>query len=1220
MSSGLRSLAALLCVLAGALALAPAAGGARAKGGGAAGPTGASAPFTPTRWASFAERAANLVARMTLAEKASQMVSSQSPAIPRLGISAWGWWNEALHGVADMQLTSGSETTPLVNTTIYPDDLALASTWDPSMAYDQGSAISDEARDIAPGNSQDLDFYAPTVNLSRDPRWGRNDETYSEDPFLTGAMSSQWVNGFQGQDSSGHLLAQGGGYFKAIATPKHYAANNTEQSRLFGSSNIDERALREYYTAQFQQIIQSSHPGSLMTAFNAINGRPSAVNDHLVEGLARRTYGFNGYITSDCDGIDDVFSEQHWHAPGSTRTVSETEARAIANSTGVDLNCTLPYIPYNYASLLPAATGEGIKAPTDTYNVQDMDASVVRLLSARMELGDFGNTGSEPWVRRARSQLSPGWVNSDANSAESETPSRLFLAREVADRGMVLLNNATIRRNDGTVGPVLPISVPRTGPFKVAVIGYFANHPYFGDYSSEQASAGQARTVSPYAGLKAAIQAINPSAQVDLMGGFVGGTNAGDLQTIDPSVVPAAAGYNDVVVVVGTDASTGTEGSDRYSLALPGAQGELIRELGAENPNTVAVLETAGDVDVSGYASAVPAMVWSGFNGQQGGEGVADVLLGSFDPSGHLPFTWYQSDSDVPSINDYRIRPGTGTPGRTYMYYRGPVSFPFGWGLSYTTFSASNLRFDRTRLTPNDTLDASVNVTNAGGDTGEDLVQLYVTTPGAGGSKPIKRLEGFQQVELAPGQTKAVSIQIKIPSLGFWNGNRMVVEHGLYGIQIGSSADNVLLQRDVYVSGKFKPVPATVSAFPQMPGDGARGIKQRIMFPVGTTVLPQLSISMNDESLYGYVSAGHSHKLPSGMRVSYSSDRPKVVSVSGSTIRTAATGVATVTATVTYDGHSASTQFVVRALAELTGISIKTPAQTVRVKRKKGGKGKTTVTSSFAPLPGFHPDTDQYDVLVPRTILQAPRIRVTSPDRRARVRVQQAATVPGTTVVSVTGPDGLTSTYRINFARPALSQSFAAALRSQWKWIRLDPASASQAGGALTIAPEPGDLYNHTARNILLEPALGDWTIESRLAFSSLPSLPGQQGGIIAYQDDQNYLKLDLENAGGVPEIAETTVDSLSGQPTAQVLATAPAAGSTVWLRMTKRGPHYTTSYSFDGVHFARLYTVGADLTAVQAGLFAFGQSSPSNGLSVSFANFYAYNHGPLTLGYGALH
>ncbi len=1211
MSARLALLGVIVSLIAGMLALAPAAGGAGPSGGGD--PVYKNGSYTP------AERAADLVARMTLAEKASQMVSSQSPAIPRLGINAYGWWNEASHGVSYMQLAPGF-TSPIYNTTVYPDDLALASSWDPSLAYSQASAISDEAREIAPDNALDLDFYSPTVNMARDPRWGRNDETFSEDPFLTGTMAAQYVDGLEGLSSSGHVLPQGGGFLKAIATPKHYAANNNEDNRLDGSSNMDERTLREYYTAQFRQIIAESHPGALMAAYNSINGRPAPVNDHLVDAIARKTYGFNGYVTSDCDAIDDVVNGHYWQPPGYSRPANETEARAIANATGVDLNCTLPYVTFNYANTLPAAVNEGIRTPTDSYNVQDMDTSLVRLFTARMELGEFSNIGREPWVGRARAQLAGAhWTNSEANGADTETPSRLFQSRVAADRSLVLLNNATLQRRDGSVGPVLPILVPRAGPFKVALIGYFANKMYFGDYSSIQGAAGAARSVTPYAGLKAAIQAINPSAQVDLYNGFVGGNSAGTLGTIDPNAVSQAAGYNDVIVVAGTDASTGSEGYDRPNLALPGAQDELIHEVAAQNPNTVAVLETAGDVNVSDLGS-VPAMLWSGFNGQEGGVALADVVLGEYDPSGHLPFTWYQSDGDLPSIEDYRIRPGSGTPGRTYEYYRGPISYPFGYGLSYTSFTTSNLRFDRLHLTPNDTLQASVDVTNTGAYPGEDLVQLYVTTPGAGGSKPIKRLEGFQQVELSPGQTKAVSLAVKIADLGFWDGNHMSVENGNYGIQIGSSADNVLLQRDIGVGGKLTPIPSTVTASPTMSGDAKRQIKQRVMFPVQTQVLPQLSVAMNDESLYGDVSSAHSSRLPSGLSVRYTTDHPKVVSISGAAIRTVANGVATVTATVTYHGHSAATQFVVRVLSQLSGISVKTPAKSERV---KGGQGKArtrTGGGSFVPLPGFYPDAFDYDVLVPND-LHAPRIRANSPDRRARVRVQQAAEVPGTASVAVTGPDGLTSTYRVHFARPARSDAFTSGrLGSQWRWVRFDPASTALTTGGLVIAPQPGDLTPRTARNVLLQPALGDWTIESRVTFSSLPSLPGQQAGVMAYQDDQNYLKLDVENDGGPPQLVEWTENNLSGQPVSQLLASATPRGNIVWLRMVKRGPHYTTYYSFDGVHFARLYSIGASLTDVQAGLLAFSGGSPNNGLNVSFGYFHAQNSGPLTLGAGPLH
>src|SRR3954452_3212079 len=213
-----------------------------------------------------AERAADLVTRMTLTEKASQMNSSQAAAIPRLGVQAYGWWNEALHGVAFEQLTNNANATNLTNTTSYPVNLSLGSTWDPGLMYREATQISDEAREVVRDNVLDLDFYSPTVNLGRDPRWGRNDETFSEDPLLTGRIASQFVNGMEGKDEQGRLLAAGGGYYKTLTTLKHYAANNSEVNRRTGTSDMDDRTLREYYTAQFRAIVQAAHPGSIMSS------------------------------------------------------------------------------------------------------------------------------------------------------------------------------------------------------------------------------------------------------------------------------------------------------------------------------------------------------------------------------------------------------------------------------------------------------------------------------------------------------------------------------------------------------------------------------------------------------------------------------------------------------------------------------------------------------------------------------------------------------------------------------------------------------------------------------------------------------------------------------------------------------------------------------------------------------------------------------------------
>src|SRR4051794_5767726 len=286
----------------------------------------AAEPGTPIyldRHYSYAERAADLVSRMTTAEKASQTISSAAPAIPRLGIQQYGQWNEALHGVSRSQLTYNGNATVLNNTTSYPTDQTMGSSWDPDLLYRVASAIGDEAREVSPDNVSNLDFYSPTMNLERDPRWGRTDETYGEDPFQTARMVSQFVNGMEGKDESGKLLPGADGYYKTLTPLKHYAANNSEVNRRSGSSDMDDRTLREYYTAAFRDVVRSSDPGSVMSSYNSVNsigqvpatapltssskgdpnnpaGAPTASDPYLIDTLLRETFGFNGYVTSDC--------------------------------------------------------------------------------------------------------------------------------------------------------------------------------------------------------------------------------------------------------------------------------------------------------------------------------------------------------------------------------------------------------------------------------------------------------------------------------------------------------------------------------------------------------------------------------------------------------------------------------------------------------------------------------------------------------------------------------------------------------------------------------------------------------------------------------------------------------------------------------------------------------------------------------------------------------
>jgi beta-glucosidase len=846
-----------------------------------------------------AERAADLVSRMTTAEKAEEMDSSQAPAIPRLGVAAWGWWNESNHGVNASTLTPTGNATTLINTTSYPTDLSMGSTWNPALVYAEARQIGAEAREVQPNNTENLDFYAPTVNLSRDPRWGRNDESWSEDPTLTADLASQYVDGLQGENSDGQLPRSARGYYQALATLKHYAANNTEDTRLTGSSNMDQATLRQYYTKQFADIIGQSHPGSIMSSYNEVNGTPSPANVQLSQEMARETFGFGGYFTSDCDAVYVMQNYHNWVPPNSTVPVDQYTRSAYANSAGEDLECNAGYHDsYDYANTIPTALTQNIQTLTDTYNIGDVDTSLVRLFSARIETGEFDAESQVPWVEAARKALGgTTWVNSSANNAITETPQRLQQARRSADQSLVLLKNSGL----------LPLKIPSSGPYKLAVMGYFA-HPqslFLGGYSSIQEGQGAANNVDAYEGIKAAVQSINPDAQVDFYPGVTGGTTAASLTTVDAASVAAAKNYNAVVVVAGTDFTTGSEGNDRTSLALPGAQSSMISQIEAANPNTIVYLETMGDVDTSPFVSTTPALLWSSYNGQRQGAALADVLLGKVDPSGHLPFTWYANQDQLPPITDYTLQPTATTDGRTYMYFTGDVTWPFGYGLSYTDFRYSRLTVDRTRVDANGSVTVSADVTNTGPVPGATVAQLYAATPGAPASLklPARQLESFRKVFLRPGQTTRITFTISVPNLAFFSdsANRYVAYDGEYALQLGTSSSDIVRQAVIDVTGALRPVPSVVTVQPVLPGDTAA---QRVFFSVGATIVPNLTVSLSDQSLYGYITKGQSTPLPAGMVVRYGTDRPSTIDVDGTTIRAVGTGPATITATVTYRGRT----------------------------------------------------------------------------------------------------------------------------------------------------------------------------------------------------------------------------------------------------------------------------------------------------------------------------
>lgn len=1174
----------------------------------ARGDAAAGGPIYQDTTYSFGERAADLVARMTPQQRATQLTSSQAPAIPALGIPAYGWWNEALHGVSRESTAASGNAITLQNTTSYPIDQSLGASWDPDLVYRVAREVSDEAREVVRQNKLDLDFYSPTMNMQRDPRWGRNDEAYGEDPHLVTKIVSQFVNGLEGKDQAGNLLADGNGFYKAIATIKHYAANNSEVNRRNGSANMDDRTLREYFTKAFRGITQESHVGSVMSSYNAINGVPTASSVYLMDTLLRQTFGFTGYVTSDCDAIAGITSQHHWNPPGYTRQVTGPEVLAFALSAGEDLECNAGFTGTStYRNNELTAIGMNILTQTGIHTVNDLDVSATRLFTTRMQLGEFDPDANVPWVNAARARVPQGtWVNNNTNNAVTETPARLALAREAGTKSLVLLKNAATTRKDGSTGKLLPITVPSEGAFKVLVIGALGNNAnfYLGGYSSTQGTAGQAKEVSPYNGLKAAIQAVNPAAQVDFLRGFTGTSNtAANLTAVDPAAVTAAAGYDYVVVVTGTDAGTANEDRDRTTITLPGAQGSLISQVAAVNPNTVAYMETIGPIDVTSFEPGTSAILWSSYNGMRKGEALADVLFGAYNPSGRTNGIWYQNVGQIPTITDYTIRP-VGATGRTYMYYSGPLQYPFGYGLSYSDFAYSNLAVDKHAADANDTLHVTVDVTNTSGVAGSEVVELYVSTPGSDPAlqRPRKRLEGFRKVALDAGQTKTVSFDLKVPDLAFYDdtAGKWSVDTGAYGIQIArSSADGDIQQQDVVnVTGSIARVPSVVTAKPTMAGDAARGITQRVLFAEGVVVSPGLTVSMNDDTLYGFVESGSSKPFPAGMTFAYSSNRPEVVTVDGSgVIRTVGNGAATVTATATYGGVSRSTTFVVRVLSYLDGI-----------------------TFNGRPVGGFLPDRFAYDVVVPDGVSTVPQIAATAPG--GTVAVTQATAVPGTATITATGADGIVATYAVSFARSSRSDEFGdSALGPQWTVVRPSataPVSLTATPGSLAIKPEQGDLNGatNTAKNLVLQDAPGDWTMESKLNFNVTPHVANQQGGIIAYGSDNDYLKLDWE-FGTQAQLALVLEDNLSGAPVVQTLTTLPTAAilgtgndKNVWLRMTKSGTTYTAFYSTDGTTFTQLWKTGATLSNVKVGPFAYNRNGTAADLTVLFDWFHVTSTG----------
>jgi len=922
---------------------------AAAPKGTAATPAASSTPIYLNTSYPFQARAADLVSRMTLAEKAAQLNTTSAPAIPRLGVQQYTYQAEAQHGInylgADQNSGSAAGNPPVA--TSFPTNFASSMSWDPALVYQETTAISDEARGLVDkslfGTGQNnlgpsasdygsLTFWAPTVNLDRDPRWGRTDEAFGEDPYLVGQMAGAFVNGFQGNSMTGQSL---NGYLKAAATAKHYALNNVEQDRTGVSSNVSDTDLRDYYTKQFASLIENAHVAGLMTSYNAINGTPSVADTYTANQLAQRTFGFNGYVTSDCGAVGTTYRNfpagHAWAPPGWTTNSGDTAAIWTNTATGAKISGAAGGEAYSLRA------GTQVNCGGDEFSLQNIqaainagilsegviDADLTKLFTIRMQTGEFDPTSQVPYTSITKAQI--------------QSPAHQALATTVADNSLVLLKNGNV---SGTSAPLLPANAGKLN--NVVILGDMANAVTLGDYSG-----APSLQVNAVQGLTTAIKAANPNANIlfDAAGTSSTATGAATLSSATQTAIKNA---DLVLLFVGTNQNNAQEGDDRTTLNMPGDYDSLITQTTAlGNPKTALVVQSDGPVKISDVDGGIPAVVFSGYNGESQGTALADVLLGKQNPSGHLNFTWYADDSQLPAMSDYGLTPAdTSGLGRTYQYFTGTPTYPFGYGLSYSTFSYSPATVDNTGPNADGTVNVSFTVTNSGGTAGATVAQLYAATQFtvSGVQLPNKRLVGFQKTSvLNPGASQKITIPLKISDLSFWDAtnSKSVVYDGTYALQVGASSSDIRTSVNVAVSGTITPKVQYVTVQPES-----------VVYNAGSTIdLTGKNQWIKDDTTgVGSVSQGRNMNVtadnvieavdndqsfvnPANATVGYSSSDPTVATVS-STGQVHAVGDGTALISVTVNGVTGTAPIVVRHTLSLAAPQLITA----------GGSGTATTT------------------------------------------------------------------------------------------------------------------------------------------------------------------------------------------------------------------------------------------------------------------------------------
>jgi beta-glucosidase len=805
---------------------------------------------------SFDARANDLVSRMTLTEKISQLNTNNGAAIPRLGVATYTYWNEGLHGISRL---SGF-------TTSFPQAIAMSATWDRTLEYNVASAISDEARvEYSEGNALGLTYFSPTINMARDPRWGRTEETFGEDPYLTSQMAVQFIQGMQGNDPK---------YFKTTATAKHFACYNIETNRFGISSTVDDRSIREYYSPAFKACVTVGKVYSVMASYNAINGVPNSCNRTILTNILRKEWGFGGYVVSDCDGVAGVSGSHQY-------VMTDVDATALCLRNGMDLNCG-----NTYTDNMATAVQQGLVSETD------IDTAVKRIFKARFLLGEFDPPASVPYT-----SIPDSLLNCTANQN---------LALQAGREAIVLLknNSATLPLNKSSITKVAVIgpnaNILQLGDYsgtpKVSVTPYqglanlygvdltmgkiqasnynnesgiqvenssegttdvcFIDNGDYTEYNNVNFGTGKTkfdiRVTSPYAGgstVQLRLDNINGTLvgtyTVPNTGGwqnwvtvsntinvsgvhnvyliYGGGMNIEWLWPYNPSDTLAnpnqavqytmgctmtgakvqanfdsatalAARCDVAIVFCGTDETVASESLDRTTIELPGVQEQLIEAVYAANPKTIVVLVSGCPLAITWEQQNIPAIIDAWYDGEAQGTAITDVLFGNYNPGGKLTTTWFPSTASLPNMNDYNVRDG-----RSYMYNTVTPIYSFGFGLSYTTFSYSNLRMSSTNIGPNGQVTVSADIKNTGSVAGDEIPQLYIHQAVSTLKLPAEELKGFQRVTIQPGQTQTVSFTFNYSDLDYYDtvSRTYKVDAGTFNIYVGASSSDIRLTGSV---------------------------------------------------------------------------------------------------------------------------------------------------------------------------------------------------------------------------------------------------------------------------------------------------------------------------------------------------------------------------------------------------------------------------------------